>query len=119
MARLWGIGKKTAPRLRDAGIRTIGDLAGADPKRLEGLLGSWGREVHALARGDDDRDVVPDVAPKSVGSEETHEYDLTSREAVEKSLLDRAAHVAQRLVREGYWARIVTVKLKYADFTLL
>jgi DNA polymerase IV len=119
MERMWGIGKKTAPRLRDAGLRTIGDLAAADPKRLEGLLGSWGREVHALARGDDDRDVVPDVAPKSIGSEETHEHDLTTREAVEKSLLDRAAHVAQRLVREGYWARTLTVKLKYADFTLL
>ncbi len=119
MERMWGIGNKTAPRLREVGLRTIGDLARSDPRRLTGLLGSWGREVHALARGDDDRDVVPDVAPKSIGSEETHEYDLTSREAVAESLLDRASHVAQRLVREGYWARVVTVKLKYADFTLL
>ena len=117
--RMWGVGKKTAPRLHEAGLRTIGDLARADPKRLEALLGSWGREVHQLARGDDDRDVVPDVAPKSVGSEETHEYDLVTREAVEKSLLDRTSHVAQRMVREGYWGRVVTVKLKYADFTLL
>ena len=95
------------------------DLARATPERLEALLGSWGREVNALSRGDDDRDVVPDMAPKSIGAENTHEHDLLSREAVEKSLLDRAAHVAQRLVREGYWARIVTVKVKYSDFTLL
>ena len=117
--RMWGVGKKTAPRMHEAGLRTIGDLARAEPKRLLGLLGIWGREVHLLARGEDDRDVVPDVAPKSIGSEETHEHDLTTLRAVEASLLDRASHVAQRMVREGYWGRVVTVKLKYADFTLL
>jgi DNA polymerase IV len=117
--RMWGVGKKTAPRMHEAGLRTIGDLARAEPKRLEGLLGIWGREVHRLARGEDDRDVIPDVAPKSIGSEETHEHDLTTTRAVEASLLDRASHVAQRMVREGYWGRVVTVKLKYADFSLL
>ncbi len=117
--RMWGVGKKTAPRMRDAGFSTIGDLASARQEDLERFLGKWGREVHGLARGEDDRDVEPDREPKSIGAEETHEYDLETREAVERSLLDRAAHVAQRLVREGYWARTVTVKLKYADFTLL
>jgi DNA polymerase-4 len=63
--RMWGVGKKTAPRLHAEGLRLIGDLARADPMRLEQLLGSWGREVHRLARGEDDRDVVPDVAPNS------------------------------------------------------
>ncbi len=117
--RMWGVGKKTAPRLREVGLRTIGDLARAEERRLEGLLGSWGREVHLFARGEDDRDVVPDVAPKSIGSEQTYEEDLTARAAIENALLDHASTVAQRMVREGYWGRVVTTKLKYADFTLL
>jgi DNA polymerase-4 len=117
--RMWGIGAKTAPKIRAAGFATIGDLADAPPERLEAILGVWGRQVHLLARGEDDRAVEPMLAPKSIGSEETHEYDLTTRAAIEKSLLDRAAHVAQRMVREGYWGRTVMVKLKYADFTLL
>jgi DNA polymerase IV len=117
--RMWGVGKKTAPRLHAAGLRTIGDLASAPVNALERLLGSWGGEVSLLARGEDDREVEPDVAPKSIGSEQTHEHDLTAREQIEASLLDRASHVAQRMVREGWWGRIVTVKLKYADFTQL
>jgi DNA polymerase-4 len=117
--RMWGIGVKTAPKIRAAGFRTIGDLADAAPERLEAILGVWGRQMHLLARGEDDRAVEPMLAPKSIGSEETHEYDLSTRDAIEKSLLDRAAHVAQRMVREGYWGRTVMVKLKYADFTLL
>jgi DNA polymerase-4 len=117
--RMWGVGKETSPRMREAGILTIGDLAAADAKHLEGLLGSWGREVHRLARGEDDREVVPDLAPKSIGSETTHEQDLQTRGDVEASLLDRTTTVAQRMVREGYWGRVVTVKLKYADFTIL
>jgi DNA polymerase-4 len=101
------------------GFRTIGDLADAHPERLERLLGKWGGEVSLLARGEDDRHVEPDGAPKSIGSEETLEHDLTTREAIEKTLLDRASHVAQRMVGEGWWGRTITVKIKYADFTLL
>jgi DNA polymerase-4 len=97
----------------------MGDLAEAPPERLEAILGIWGRQVHLLGRGEDARSVEALVAAKSVGSEDTHELDLVTREAIERSLLDRAAHVAQRLLREGYWGRTVTVKLKYADFTLL
>ena len=116
--RMWGIGAKTAPRVRDAGYRTIGDLARASPAALERLMGSWGLAVQALARGQDDRGVDPDGVAKSVGAEETYEHDLVDEEAIARHLLDQSSRVAARLVREGIGGRVVTVKLKYADFTI-
>lgn len=116
--RMWGIGPRAAAKLRHVGYSTIGHLARARVRDLERLLGSWGRQVHALSRGEDDRPVVPDVPAKSVGAEETFERDLASREEIERELLSQADRVAERLTRAGLCGGSVTVKLKYADFTL-
>ena len=114
--RMWGIGPKTAPRMRSLGYATIGDLARADEAALESALGSWGIEVSRLARGDDARTVVPDGLAKSIGAEETYEEDLRGADAISPTLLDHAARVARRLVRARLWAQTVTVKIKYSDF---
>jgi DNA polymerase-4 len=116
--RMWGVGPRASERLRAAGLATIGELARADVARLKALLGSWGAEVSALARGDDARAVSPSREAESIGAEETFEEDLRTREAIERALLGQAAKVAQRLVRAGLEARVVVVKVKYADFTL-
>jgi DNA polymerase-4 len=116
--RMWGIGQKTAPKLRALGYATLGDFARAPVKELERALGVWGMQVARLARGEDDREVDPSGLAKSVGAEQTYERDLTSRGDIERTLLVHAERVAQRLVEEGLCARTVVVKLKYADFTL-
>jgi DNA polymerase-4 len=116
--RMWGIGQKTAPKLRALGFATLGDLARGRTKDLERALGSWGLQVSRLARGDDDREVDPDGLAKSIGAEQTYERDLGARGDIERTLLVHAERVAQRLVEEGLSARVVVVKLKYADFTL-
>jgi DNA polymerase-4 len=117
--RMWGVGPKTAPKLRALGLSTLGDLAKADPSKLERTLGTWGAEVQRLARGIDDRPVEPIGLAKSISSESTYEKDLTDKDDLARTLLDHAAHVAQRLVKEGLYARTIVVKLKYSDFTLL
>ena len=114
--RMWGIGPKSSVRIRAAGYATIGDLARAQPSRLEALLGSWGRTIHALANGHDERDVIPDHDAKSVGGEVTFEHDVYTLEELEKPLLAQAQRVAERLVQTGTWGRTVTLKLKYGDF---
>lgn len=118
VGRMWGVGAKAEARLQPAGIRTIGDLARASVARLESLLGSWGAEVQQLARGLDDRPVIPDREAQSIGAEETFEEDLTEREDLEAELLTQSARVARRLNKAGISGRVVVVKLKYADFTL-
>jgi len=116
--RMWGVGPKAALRLHAAGFETIGDLARGEEDLLEGLLGSWGIQVRDLARGVDPRAVVPGVAAKSVGAEETFERDLTDIAELRRHLLAQSTRVARRLVAAGVSGGVVTVKLKYADFTL-
>lgn len=116
--RMWGVGKVAAGTLRAQGFHTIGDLARSDETTLRRLLGSWGAEVHQLARGIDEREVIPDREAKSVGAEVTVEHDLQTREEIAEQLFAQSQRVAQRLVRAGLLGRVVTVKLKYADFTL-
>jgi DNA polymerase IV len=116
--RMWGVGPKTAPKLQTMGYCTLGDLADAKAADLEQLMGTWGTAVRALARGEDDRAVDPDREAVSIGAEETFEHDLRDRPSIERTLLAHAARVAQRLLRAGLLARVVVVKLKYADFTL-
>lgn len=115
---MWGVGKKTAPKLRDAGIRTLGDLAKADPGRVQGLLGSFGPTAQALARGIDGREVIADREAQSIGAEETFEHDLFDIESLERELLAQASRVALRLSESGRSARVVVVKIKYPDFAL-
>jgi DNA polymerase-4 len=116
--RMWGVGPKTAPRLRQEGYATLGDLAAAPAHALERLLGTWGAHVRELARGNDTRSVDPERAARSIGAETTHEQDLTVRADVARALLGHASRVAQRLHHEGLHARGVVVKLKYSDFSL-
>jgi DNA polymerase-4 len=116
--RMWGVGPKTAPRMRALGYATIGDLARADSRELERVLGSWGLRVARLARGEDERDVHPHGTARSIGAEVTYEHDLVGADAIRPRLLDHAERIARRLVRAGLSARAVTLKVKYADFSL-
>ncbi len=110
--RMWGVGKKTAPRLRDVGFETLGDLAAADERLLSSILGSFGPAAKRLAMGLDDRPVIPSRAAKSVGAEQTFEKDVHSVAELEPYLLRQCARVAGRLQRGGIAASAVTVKLK-------
>ena len=116
--RMWGVGPKTAPKLRAMGLSTLGDLAAATAAKLEQLLGSWGTEARALARGEDPREVNPEREAVSIGAEQTYDEDLTERSAIERTLLEHASRVAQRLLAENLFASTIVVKLKYSDFTL-
>lgn len=118
LKRMWRVGPKARVRLEAAGFQTVGDLAAADEETLRLLLGSWSPVAKQLAQGIDDRPVVCEVAPKSLGSEETFEHDLRSREALEAPILAQCLRVADRLVHKGLWARTMTVKIKYSDHTI-
>jgi DNA polymerase-4 len=120
VGRLWGVGPVTEGALRRLGVTLIGDLARTPETALAAAIGaSQARALHALALGDDPREVVPDEAAKSVGAEETFGDDLTGRAALERALLGQAGRVGQRLRAAGLAGHTVTLKVKYADFTLV
>jgi DNA polymerase-4 len=110
---------KTAPKLHAAGFHTLADLANADMRELHTMLGTWGIEAQALARGIDPRNVNPDRPAKSIGAEQTFERDIAEREKLEHHLLEQSGRVARRMCHEQLLGRVVVVKVKYADFTLL
>jgi DNA polymerase-4 len=117
VGRLWGVGQVTERALAGLGIHRIGQLAAAPEALLSAALGhTHGRDLRALARGEDGREVIPDEAAKSVGAEDTFEHDLTGREALAVHLLAQCERVGRRLRELGLKGRVVTLKVKYSDF---
>lgn len=115
---LWGAGPKTQQRLAELGFATIGEIAAADPDKLERVLGRLGTRLHRLANADDPREVAPARAAKSIGAERTLERDVAEVDEIEAYLRKTAEAVARRLRRNGLVAGGVRVKLKRTDFQL-
>jgi len=118
VGRLWGVGARTEEALRSLGIRTIGDLGARDPGWLEDRV-SGGRGLWELSQGIDPRPVVPDRGAKSIGSEDTFDEDLAGKEPLRPLIHAQALRVGRRLRRAGVRARVVQLKIKLADFTLV
>jgi DNA polymerase-4 len=119
VSRLWGVGVKTEPRLLRLGLRTIGDIAKADPKWLERELGRAGAHYYALSRAQDPRRVEGSRSSKSIGSEVTLERDIPIGDEMKRHMRRSAEEIGRRLRRKNYLAYGVRVKLKTADFHLL
>ena len=118
VGRLWGIGPKTQPRLETAGIRTIGDVAALDERRLYDLFGRGGTFYRDLARGVDDREVDPSRERKSISTEETFEYDERDEARILALLRVQADELARDLQAKQLRASTVGVKIKKADHTV-
>lgn len=115
--RLWGVGRVTRDKLASMGLHTIGDLARYPEPALGARLGaSLGAHLAALARGHDPRAVEPEGAAVSIGHEETFDVDLSRKHDIAVLLLAQADRVAARLRQAHLRARVVQIKIKYADF---
>lgn len=110
--KLWGVGPVLAQKLERLGLKTLGDLVAYDTRQLIRDLGDRAAELQALAAGYDERPVVSDRAPNSIGEESTFEVNVTDRERVSAALTAHADEVARRLRRSGYACRTVTLKIK-------
>ncbi|MBI3049359.1 MAG: DNA polymerase IV [Acidobacteria bacterium] len=116
---LWGVGPVTARKLRARGIATLVDVRAADPALLRETVGSLADWLQQLARGEDDRPVVPEHDPKSSGSENTFARDLTDIGEIRSAIVAMARDAAGWLVRHERYARTVTIKVRYHDFTTI
>jgi DNA polymerase-4 len=116
VSRLWGVGAKGEKRLHALGLWTIGQLAACPEEALAEGLGEVGRHLWQLARGQDDREVVPDREAKSVSTETTFAHDVGDLTVLRGCLLDLVDHLAARLRHEGLWARTIDVKMRSSGF---
>ncbi len=119
ISRLWGVGPKTEKVLTALGLRTIGDLAARDSAWIEDHLGAAAQSLWQLSRGIDPRPVVPDRDAQSIGAEDTFEEDLEGHEILRPHIHSQALRVGRRLRKAQVRARVVQLKLKFADFSIL
>ena len=121
--RINGIGPKSSARLQVLGIRTIGELAAADPALLLEHFGAhYGAWMHEAAHGRDERPVVTYSEPQSISRETTFDRDLhPSRDRDELSAIfdELCAGVSDDLTRKGYVGRTIGLKLRYDNFKTL
>jgi len=117
VSALWGVGEKTETLLTELGLHTVGDVANTSSVTLERALGSaMGQHLHALAWGEDDREVIADEAEKSIGAEETFDHDIDDAEVIVRELLRQSERVAVRLRKQGLVGRTISIKVRFADF---
>ncbi|MDQ0382109.1 DNA polymerase IV [Amycolatopsis thermophila] len=115
---LWGIGRKTAKKLAEAGLTTVRHLGLADPDELAARFGpTMGPWYRMLAQGAGDTQVTatPYVA-RSRSRETTFQTDLTDRAAVDEQVSVLAARVAEDVLAEGRPAVRIGVKVRFKPF---
>ncbi len=116
--RLWGVGPRTAERLRSVGVATIGAIAGLPEGKLDGKIGRrLAHHLRQLARGEDHRAVESHRGARSISEERTYGINLTDMERIDRAMLERAVGVARQLRRKELVARTVHLKVRAGDFT--
>tara|TARA_R110000850_G_scaffold16207_9_gene50776 strand:+ start:1966 stop:3027 length:1062 start_codon:yes stop_codon:yes gene_type:complete len=118
--KIWGVGKRTAARLHEAGIPTCGKIQERSEFELVQRFGKFGSVLYRLCRGIDDRPVNPNRERKSLSTERTFRQNLESveeglgklDELVVELADDYSSHHTDRLIRE------CVLKLKFEDFQI-
>jgi DNA polymerase IV len=116
---LWGVGPKTAARLQELGMRTIGDIACWPERDLMARFGKMGQELACRARGIDSRPIVTHRDAKSISKETTFAHDVGDGAALRQELAALSQGVGRQLREEGLCGSTVKLKLRWPDFTTL
>ena len=114
--RLWGVGRVTARRLHDAGVRTVGQVAELPESALVMLLGrAVGRQLHALAHNRDPRPVQARRRRGSIGAQRALGWSPTSLAEVDVSLIGLVERVTRRMRKADRRGRTVVLRMRFDD----
>lgn len=124
VSRIPGVGRVTAERLREIGVRRVGDLVRLDEDFLLRRFGQWGLALAGKARGADagawfEGEIGAYEDPKSISHEHTFSEDIREQALLEAMLARLAEKVGRRLREHRLFARTIELKLRYSDFTTL
>ena len=115
--RLWGVGRVSAAKLHDRGIRTVGQVAALDEAMLVYVLGrAAGRHIHALAHNRDPRRVRTGRRRGSIGSQRALGRRSRSLAVIDATLIAIVDRVARRLRSARRLCRTVVLRLRFDDF---
>jgi DNA polymerase-4 len=116
--RIWGIGPKTAHRLRRIGVTTAGELARVSEADLAAVLGvAAARHLHALANNHDPRPVRRRPRRRSIGSQHAFGLSRASPAEIETDLVAIVDRVTRRLRAARRVGRTVVLRLRFGDYT--
>ena len=118
--KMFGIGKKTAPRLRSLGINTIGDLATRLNRDDPLLVEEFGKFYSVIkdwinGKGSDDVITTPDD-PKSIGNSTTLMEDTSNRELIASTFRYLSKEVSRRAIRDNKLGNTIQIQVKESDF---
>ncbi|MFD1341133.1 DNA polymerase IV [Litorisediminicola beolgyonensis] len=116
---IWGVGAAAQDSLDRAGIRTFDDLLRWELRDLKARFGSMGHRLWHLARGEDRRRVSAHTPMKSISNETTFHEDTADADILDGHLWRMAEKVSDRAKAKGLAGRVVTLKLKRANFALV
>ena len=116
---LWGIGPKTAARLKALAVETIGDVACLSEQELGYLFGKHGRSLAKRARGIDDRPIAASHQTKSISRETTFSENISEKARLCHRLRELSESVGRRTRRASIRGTTVKLKLRWADFSTL
>lgn len=117
---LWGVGERTEESLTRLGLNTVADIAHTPLDTLTRALGqTTGAHLHELAWGRDSRQVERTQRERSIGADQTFEYDVDDPHVIHRRLLGLSDKTAGRLRAAGMTGRTITVKVRFADFTTI
>jgi DNA polymerase-4 len=117
--RFFGVGKVTAVKMHQMGIKTGFDLKLKSKAELVNAFGKAGIIYYMNARAIDERIVEPERIRKSVGAENTFDRDIDSFEELFLELQDIAQDVAERIKESSFCGRTITLKVKFSDFKIV
>ena len=112
------VGKSTSKTLDLLGIKTIGDLANANPKLLEKYLGKLGETLYRYANGEDDNPVAKyneQQKIKSVSNGMTFSRDLVNETDIRIAVTALSDTVSSRMRKYGVKCSTVSVTIKGTD----
>jgi len=116
---IWGVGLATQGALEKAGIRNFADLLRWEREDLVARFGQMGERLWHLARGEDNRRVSANHPIKSISNETTFLEDTADAELLDGHLWRLSEKVSDRAKAREIAGRVVTLKLKRADFRAL
>jgi DNA polymerase-4 len=114
--RFYGVGPKTAERMRRLGIHLGADLRDQHKDFLAEHFGKLADYLYHAARGVDNREVRPGRLRKSVGRERTFGQDLLTARDLNGALEEVIESVWDRIEKNNVAGRTVTLKIKFANF---
>ena len=120
LEKMYGVGKKTAPRLKSIGVNTIGDLAyrcNQEDTDTKDILGKFFYVIKDWLNGNGSDEIIFEPEdPKSIGNSSTFMHDTSSIDEIRQMFENLSKEVSSRAIKEGKIGNTIQIVVKESDF---